>query len=254
MARLHRSPLSRLLSGVRSEVTGVIPSPNIWNWPHLYEAENRAQDVDGALFDAIRSVADWTAKTVVDVGCGSGFHLPVFAAEADRVIGVEPHEPLAAAARLRVANLPNVEVKTAQADSLPIDDGTVDIVHARTAYFFGPGCGPGIVDAMRVLGPGGALVVVDLDATASPYGDWMRADLPQYDPATVEAFFEAQGFALTRVDTRWSFPNRRMLRDVLGIEFGPRVAREAVKSVEGVSFDVRYRVHVRYKPTGIELR
>ncbi len=239
---------------MRGDDTGVIPSPNIWHWPHLYEAENRAQDVDGAVFDAIRSVADWTSKTVVDVGCGSGFHLPVFAADAERVVGIEPHEPLAVAARARVADLSNVEVKTAQADSLPIGDASVNVVHARTAYFFGPGCGPGIAEAMRVLEPGGALVVVDLDATASPYGDWMRADLPHYDPARVEAFFEAQGFALTRVDTRWTFPSRRTLRDVLGIEFGPRVARYAMTAIDGLSFDVRYRMHVRYKPTGIELR
>ena len=234
--------------------SGVIPSPNIWHWPHVYEAENRAQDVDGALFEAIRSVADWTSKTVVDIGCGSGFHLPIFAAAAERVIGIEPHEPLAAAARTRVAGLSNVDVRAAQADSLPMGDGTVDLVHARTAYFFGPGCGPGITEAMRVLVPGCALVVIDLDATASPYGDWMRADLPHYDPAAVEAFFSVQGFDITRVDTRWSFPNRAVLREVLAIEFGPRVARDAIRAVEGVSFDVRYRVHVRRKPTGIELR
>ncbi|OZD09430.1 SAM-dependent methyltransferase [Rhodococcus sp. 06-235-1A] len=232
----------------------MIPSPNIWHWPHLYEAENRAQDVDGALFEAIRSAADWASKTVVDVGCGSGFHLPIFAADAERVVGVEPHEPLVELARARVADLSNVAVETGRADALPVVDGSVDLVHARTAYFFGPGCGPGIVDAMRVLAPGGTLVVVDLDATASPYGDWMRSDLPHYDPAAVEAFFAAQGFDLTRVDTRWSFPNRRVLSDVLGIEFGPRVARRAMTAVDGTAFDVRYRLHVRHKPSGIELR
>nr|WP_042939781.1 methyltransferase domain-containing protein [Rhodococcus sp. AW25M09] len=239
---------------MRNDRSGVIPSPNIWHWPHVYEAENRAQDVGGALFDAIRSVSDWASKTVVDVGCGSGFHLPVFAADAERVMGIEPHEPLAVSARTRVAGLSNVEVMSARADSLPVADGTVDLVHARTAYFFGPGCGPGIVEAMRVLAPGGALVVVDLDATASPYGDWMRADLPHYDPVAVESFFSAQGFDLTRIDTRWTFPDRRVLRDVMGIEFGPRVARDAMRAVDGVSFDVRYRMHVRRKPAGIELR
>ncbi|OZF30158.1 SAM-dependent methyltransferase [Rhodococcus sp. 14-2483-1-1] len=239
---------------MRADRGGVIPSPNIWHWPHLYEAENRAQDVDGAVFEAIRSVANWASKAVVDVGCGSGFHLPIFAADAADVLGVEPHEPLAAAARSRVADLPNVDVKVGRADSLPAADGSIDLVHARTAYFFGPGCGPGIREAMRVLRPGGALVVVDLDATASPYGDWMRADLPQYDPAAVEAFFDAQGFELLRVGTRWAFPDRRTLREVMGIEFSPRVARMAAREVDGLALNVRYRIHVRYKPAGVELR
>ena len=232
---------------------GVIPSPNIWHWPHLYEAENRAQDIGGALFESIRSTVDWAAKNVVDVGCGSGFHLPVFAAEARNVIGVEPLEPLVSSARERVEALSNVEVRRGRADALPIDTGTVDVVHARTAYFFGPGCGPGIREAMRVLRPGGALVVVDLDATAAPYGEWMRADLPHYDPAAVETFFDAQGFAMRRVDTTWAFPDRRTLRDVLGIEFSPRVARTAARQTDGLTLDVRYRIHVRYKPTGVEL-
>ena len=233
---------------------GVIPSPNIWHWPHLYEAENRAQDIDGALFESIRSTVGWVAEDVVDVGCGSGFHLPVFAAEARNVIGVEPHEPLVSAARERVEGLSNVEVRRGRADALPVETGSVDLVHARTAYFFGPGCGPGIREAMRVLRPGGALVVVDLDATAAPYGEWMRADLPHYDPTAVEAFFHAQGFELQRVDTTWAFPDRRTLRDVLGIEFSPRVARTAVRQTDGLTLDVRYRIHVRHKPTGVELR
>ena len=28
-----------------------VPSPNVWHHPELYEAENRAQDVDGAIGD-----------------------------------------------------------------------------------------------------------------------------------------------------------------------------------------------------------
>jgi hypothetical protein len=69
----------------------------------------------------------------------------------------------------------------------------------------------------------------------------------------VEAFFEAQGFALTRVDTRWEFSNRRTMREVLGIEFTRSTAARAARSIPGLDFDVRYRVHVRRKPAGIEL-
>lgn len=230
----------------------VIKSPNIWNWPAIYEAENQAQDVDGAVWATLRDVADWDDRDVVDVGCGTGFHLPVFADRARSVIGVEPHEPLLISARARVADLATVAVAAGSAERLPLADSSVDIVHARTAYFFGTGCGPGITEAMRVLRPGGALVVVDLDGAASPYGDWMRADLPRYDPTAVERFFEVQGFDLRRVDTLWRFENRATLTDVLGIEFSGKVAARAAREVAGLSFGVRYRVHTRRKPAGLQ--
>lgn len=228
-----------------------IPSPNIWHWPRIYEVENRAQDVDGAVFAALRRVADWAGRDVVDVGCGSGFHLPTFAADAGSVTGVEPHPPLLTAAGERTAGLAGVRVLAGSAEALPLPDRCVDVVHARTAYFFGAGCGPGITEAMRVLRPGGVLVVVDLDATVGGYGDWMRADLPHYDPAAVEAFFAAQGFDLTRVATRWEFEDRRALRAVLGIEFSERTAHRAFAQTPGRSLEVGYRIHTRHAPRAL---
>ncbi|MDQ2722742.1 MAG: class I SAM-dependent methyltransferase, partial [Actinomycetota bacterium] len=197
----------------------MIPSPNLWRWPAMYEAENKAQDADGALAQTVREVADWGDRDVLDIGCGAGFHLPMFAADARSVLGVEPHPALLALARRRVRNLSATTVQLGSAQSLPLSDNSVDLAHARTAYFFGPGCEPGLAEVSRVLRPGGALVLVDLDASRSPYGAWMRADLPEYRSSLVEQFFAAHGFATRRVDTLWRFENRDMLRDVLGIEF-----------------------------------
>ncbi|QBJ98040.1 class I SAM-dependent methyltransferase [Rhodococcus sp. ABRD24] len=232
---------------------GTIPSPNIWHWPDVYEIENHAQDVGGAVFDVLTELADWRGRDVLDLGCGAGFHLPVFGSTARSVIGVEPHPPLVVAARARVADWPSITVLEGSAEAIPIPDGSVDVVHARTAYFFGPGCGPGILETMRVLRPGGVLAVVDLDATVGPYGRWMRADLPQYDPAAVEAFFEAQGFAMQRVLTRWEFADRDALRSVLGIEFTARTAARAFAETPGLGLEVGYRIHTRSAPNGLVL-
>lgn len=226
----------------------VVPSPNIWHWPDVYELENQAQDVEGALFAAL---PDWTGWDVVDVGCGAGFHLPRFAESARTVIGVEPHRPLVTLAERRTEALPSVQVVAGSAESLPLPDASADLVHARTAYFFGAGCEPGISEAMRVLRPGGVLVVVDLDATAHPYGEWMCADLKNYRPHRVEQFFVDAGFDIRRVDTRWEFASRDALASVLGIEFAPRVARAALRATTGLALDVRYRVHTLRKPRGL---
>ncbi|NLE82627.1 MAG: class I SAM-dependent methyltransferase [Rhodococcus sp.] len=230
-----------------------IPSPNIWHWPEVYEVENRAQDADGAIYRQLAGTVDWSDSVVVDLGCGTGFHLPMFAETAAAVIGVEPHVPLVEAARRRTGPLVNVEVLEGSAESMPVGDAVADLIHARTAYFFGPGCGAGIAESMRVLKPGGVLAVIDLDATAFDYGRWMRADLPQYDPGRVERFFDAQGFSTVRVDTRWEFPDRRALREVLGIEFTKRTAAKAFDQTPGLALDVRYRLHTRRRPKGLAL-
>jgi SAM-dependent methyltransferase len=222
-----------------------VPSPNIWRWPQVYEVENRAQDAHGAIWAAVREVAPLVGCDVVDVGCGAGFHLPILAGQARAVTGVEPHPPLVTLARRRCAGVRRVRVLAGLGEALPLADRSADVVHARTACFFGPGCEPALGEAARVLRPGGVLVIVDLDATRSSYGRWMRADLPRYDPLAAERFFHAQGFGVRRVDTLWRFADRQGLRDVLGIEFGPRVARQAYQRTPGLTVDVAYRVHWR---------
>ena len=221
--------------------SALIPSPNIWKWPELYAAENRAQDVEGAIWAALRETVPWEGRDVVDVGCGDGFHLPFFVGAAS-VTGVEPHPPLVARARARH---PDARVLGGGAAALPLPDASVDLVHARTAYFFGRGCEPGLAEARRVLRPTGAIAIVDLDASVPPYGTWMRADLPRYDPGAVEAFFAAQGFTLWRVPTVWRFPDRVTRDAVLRIEFGRDVAEHAIATTVGLEIPVGYRLHVR---------
>src|SRR5262249_39321789 len=106
-------------------------------------------------------------------------------------------------------------------------------------------------EADRVLRPGGALAIVDLDATSRPYGDWMRLDLPDYDAGDVQRFFAEQGFDCQRVPTVWHFENRADLTAVLRIEFSAGVAARAIAATPGLTIPVGYRVHVRHKPTGL---
>ncbi|SDP47178.1 Methyltransferase domain-containing protein [Actinopolyspora xinjiangensis] len=242
--------LFTVAGSVRATAGGseVRPSPNIWKWPDLYEVENTAQDATGAVWAELRRHQDWWGLDVVDVGCGAGFHLPVFARRARSVLGVEPYRPLVRRARRRIARswgTGSVRVVRGTAHRLPLGDAAADLLHARTAYFFGPGCEAGIAEAGRVLRPGGALVVVDLDGSAAPYGEWMRADLADFDPGRIERFFAARGFDSFGVETRWVFPDRASLEAVLRIEFSPPVARRAIESVPGTVVPVTYRVRIR---------
>jgi ubiquinone/menaquinone biosynthesis C-methylase UbiE len=214
-----------------------VPSPNIWNAPRVYELENRAADPDGRLDQAMRSVRGWNGATVLDIGCGTGYHLPRFAREASRVIGVEPHEGLASLARRRVADLAGVTVHVGAAQSLPVPSASVDVAHARWAYFFGPGCEPGLAELRRVMRRGGVAFVIDNDATRSTFGTWFRRWLPAYDAASVERFWALQGFSRTQVDMGWRFADRAALEAVLKIEFPEALAADFLAEVPGCEVD-----------------
>lgn len=101
--------------------------------PAAYEIENRALDRDGLVLAAMREVAPWRGRTLLDLGCGSGFWLPGYAGEAARVIGVEPDPRLVP---LAAARDPRATVLAGSAEHIPLPDASVDVVHARFAYFF----------------------------------------------------------------------------------------------------------------------
>ncbi|MBB2986220.1 class I SAM-dependent methyltransferase [Terracoccus luteus] len=202
----------------------VIPSPNIWHTPDVYEVENRGVDRAGVIDAAMRSVLDWSGLDVVDIGCGTGYHLPVFARDARSVVGVEPHPPLASLAAERVSGMPSCSVREEGAAAIGVPDASFDVAHARWAYFFGPGCEPGLAELDRVMRPGGAAFVVDNDATRSTFGRWFRRALPGYDPRAVERFWERQGWSRERLDIAWTFDSRDDFEAVVGIEFAPEHA------------------------------
>ncbi|MBA8954088.1 SAM-dependent methyltransferase [Actinomadura namibiensis] len=225
---------------------GAVPSPNIWNSPQVYEIENRAVDPDGVLEPAMWALRPWDGATVLDLGCGTGFHLPAFARKAARVVGVEPHAGLAAAARRRTAGLPNVTVRVGAAQALPLPDSSVDVVHVRWAYFFGPGCEPGLAELDRVLRRGGAAFVIDNDATRSTFGRWFRRGLPSYDPAAVERFWARQGFRREPLTIRWAFGSRADFAAVLRIEFPEALAEEFLAEEPGLEIDYAVNLWWRY--------
>ena len=129
-----------------------IPSPNIWDSPEVYELENLGVDRAGVIETAMREVHDWAGRDVLDIGCGTGFHLPRFAATARTVVGVEPHPPLVVRARRRVAALPTVRVVQASAAATTLPDAS----RRRGARAVGLLLRPGVRTRTGRAGPGDA--------------------------------------------------------------------------------------------------
>ncbi len=185
----------------------------------------------------MRERADWAGRVVLDLGCGTGFHLPRFAATASRVYGVEPHPGLLRLAARRTRSLAEVTVLAGTAQEIPLPDASVDVVHARWAYFFGPGCEPGLAELARVVRHGGTAFVIDNDATRSTFGAWFRRSNPHVDPVAVERFWSRHGWTRTPLDLDWRFDSRADLEAVVRIELTPAVADAVLAEHEGTTVD-----------------
>ena len=224
---------------------GAVPSPNIWHHTETYELENRSVDPDHLVEAAIRDLDDWTGRDVLDLGCGTGFHLPRWAADARAVYGVEPHPDLAAVAARRTARLANVTVLPGTAQRVPLAPATVDVMQARWAYFFGPGCEPGLRELDRVMRRGGTAFVVDNDSSRSTFGAWFRRGYPSVDAGEVERFWSAHGWHRRPLDLVWRFTDRADLEACVRIELDATVAAEAIAAHTGLEVD--YAVNLWWK-------
>ncbi|NHA70066.1 class I SAM-dependent methyltransferase [Phycicoccus flavus] len=224
----------------------MIRSPNIWDTPEVYEVENLASDRAGVIDATVAALHPVRGADLLDIGCGTGFHLPRFADRGARVLGLEPHLPLVrrAANRLR-ARGSRARVVAGSAEALPLADASVDLVHARWAYFFGPGCEPGLRELERVVRPGGTACLVDNDATRSTFGAWFRRGYPAYDPVAVQRFWDRQGFTTERLTIAWTFDRRADLEAVTRIELPPAAADAALAGHEGLVVD--YAVALRWR-------
>ena len=208
-------------------------APNQGARPDLYEVENQAVDPDGLVLTAMRELAPWDGRTVVDLGCGSGYWLPGYAAEAAVVIGVEPDPGLVPLARARTDR---AQVRLGSAEHIPLADASVDVVHARFAYFWPPRCEPGLTEVRRVLRPGGALVVVDNDQRNGEFAELLglAAGEAQGRADVTDAWWAERGASRTAVMSRWGFGSRADFEAVLRLEFPGGVADEWLSGHPGV--------------------
>jgi len=203
-------------------------APNIGGHPDRYELENHALDRAGHVLAAMRALAPWAGRAIVDLGCGTGYWLRRYAGEAANVIGIEPDPVLRATATHVAKERPRTEVLAGSAEHIPLADGSADVVHARFAYFFPPGTDAGLAEVLRVLRPGGRLVVVDNDYRWGEFSRLLAASAsrpPLETAAAVDSWWRDRGAIRQEVRSQLEFASRADLSAVLHIEFPAEVVR-----------------------------
>lgn len=227
---------------------GVHLSPNIQDAPDTYEIENAAADPDRHIETAMAAIAQWHNRIVLDLGAGTGYHIERFHNTAAHVVAMEPNDASRLRAMRRVAalGLLHASVMTGSAERILLPDASVDVVHARFAYFFGPGCEPGLAELARVIRPRGTAFIIDNDLRTGDFARWLRL-LPWVDdPSVVEDFWSAHGFTLRRIASEWRFKCRADLEAVVRIEFPSEAAERILRAHEGTRVEYHYCLYYRH--------
>ena len=102
---------------------------------------------------------DWI---VADLGCGTGQTTAALAPFVGRVIAVDESSAMLAAARRRLGDRDQVDVRSGRLEDLPIDDAELDAAILSLVLHFVVDPAAVFAEAARTIRPGGRLLVVDM--------------------------------------------------------------------------------------------
>lgn len=134
--------------------------------------------------------------TVGDLGTGTGGLAALLAPFVARVVGVDRSAEMLEAARERLAGLPNVELRAADLEDLPLEDRSLDlaVVSLVLHYIVDP---PAVLaEVRRVLRPGGKVLVVEMRAhdRGAEFAEEMGHVWPGFESARMMGWLEEAGF------------------------------------------------------------
>ena len=164
---------------------------------------------------------------LLDVGCGTGYHLSRYRERGFEIAGMDGSEEMLKQARLANSG---IEFKKGDVESIPFESEIFDFVLCIEVLRYLPDINPCIREIARVLKPGGIALVTaapPLEANLYPPVNRITAALKVGDLTQLKQFFQSEGH-LRRAFSEAKFSET----SVHGVYGGPMIWIERVsKSV-----------------------
>lgn len=182
------------------------------------EAARRYFEAHAATWESVRSLhiadveieraiteilAERPLGALLDIGTGTGRMLELFAPKADSAIGIDRSSEMLRLARVKLdeAGICGASLRQGDMYALPLGDRSADSIILHQVLHYAQQPGSAIVEAARVLAPGGQLLVID-------FAQHDRSELKEQDAHlrlgfaddAMRGWFSAAGVSLDRIE------------------------------------------------------
>lgn len=182
------------------------------------EAARRYFEAHAATWESVRSlhVADAEIERAIgsmlqdrplgkllDIGTGTGRMLELFSPRAESAIGIDRSSEMLRLARVRLdeAGVSGASLRQGDMNALPLADRSADSIILHQVLHYAQQPGSAIIEAARVLAPGGQLLVID-------FAQHDRAELKEQDAHlrlgfaddAMRGWFSSAGLDLDRIE------------------------------------------------------
>ncbi len=133
---------------------------NAVEWQKLRSLHVQEDEVEAAM---LAMLGQTKFNTILDLGTGTGRMLELFAAKGGQLWGVDQSRDMLAIARANIerAGLKHVQIRHADIYALPFADATADLISIHQVLHFLDDPQRALLEARRVLKPGGQMLIVD---------------------------------------------------------------------------------------------
>ena len=196
------------------------PSRFVGSIPQLYDRHLGPVIFEPYAANLVARVPQRPGLRVLEVACGTGIvtrHLLERLPADGRLVATDLNDPMLAHARTRLPADPRLELRQADAQQLPFDDGSFDVIACQFGVMFFPDKPLAMREARRVLSPGGKLLFNVWDSFESnvfgriaheTIAAFYPADPPQFyftpfgwhDRATIRETVQGAGFRDVHID------------------------------------------------------
>ena len=219
--------------------------------PETYRRLGEIIDPDRKVLAGLERIVPLAGKRLADVGTGIGHYPMLLARQTGRTYGIESDPALreVASRRARASHQPNLRIVEGAPERLPLRDGSVDVVLDGSMEPADSSL-PRIEEEMRVLRPGGHLIVI---------GNYARDEASRLlEPEVRERIIAAthykrgwwvlNGFKIKVIHTRIDLRDEEAAYELLPRLYGER-AVAFLMGPHRPSLELQLALYHRQKPT-----